>query len=298
MSNNEKWLKKAQKLSIHEKMFQCPICGGAMKVERMASLECENRHCYDISRQGYVNLLNHSSKTKYDKALFEARNTICGSGFFGPMVEAVTNRLIQELKSRESVKPVKLLDAGCGEGSHLSAIGHKLREHPLVPDVLGVGMDIAKEGIVMAAKTSPDSIWCVADLSRSPFADQQFDYILNILSPSNYSEFRRLLASGGSLVKVIPDSLYLQELRTLFYTGTGKENYSNDSTIELFSRHFEQIEAERVQYRVVLDNDQMKQLIRMTPLSWSASPEAIGQMLDEAMEVTADFKILYGWNEG
>ena len=26
----------------------------------------------------------------------------------------------------------------------------------MVPDVLGVGMDIAKEGIVTAAKTSPD----------------------------------------------------------------------------------------------------------------------------------------------
>lgn len=289
---------KAQQLSIQEKIFRCPICGGSMKVERSASLECENRHCYDISRQGYVNLLNHSSRTKYDKALFEARKAISGSGFFDPLVEAVTNRLIWELNSREVKKPIRLLDAGCGEGSHLSAIKRKLGEHSIMPDILGVGMDIAKEGIVMAAKTSPDSIWCVADLSQSPFADRQFDCILNILSPSNYSEFKRLLARGGSLVKIIPDSLYLQELRTLFYTGTGKETYSNDSTIELFSRHFKQVDTERVQYRVVLDTDQMKQLIRMTPLSWNASPEAIGQILGEEMEVTADFMLLYGWNDG
>lgn len=269
-----------------------------MGVERSASLECENRHCYDISRQGYVNLLNHSSRTKYDKALFEARKAISGSSFFDPLVEAVTNRLIQELKPRKSGKPKRLLDAGCGEGSHLSAIKRKLGERSMMPDILGVGMDIAKEGIVMAAKTSPDLIWCVADLSQSPFADQQFDCILNILSPSNYSEFKRLLANGGALVKVIPDSLYLHELRTLFYTGTGKETYSNDSTIELFSRHFEQVNTERVQYRVVLDTDQMKQLIRMTPLSWNASPEAIGQILGEETEITADFMLLYGWNEG
>ena len=166
-------------------------------------------------------------------------------------------------------------------GAHLSAILRKLREQRMVPDVLGVGMDIAKEGIVTAAKTSPDPIWCVADLSQSPFADQQFDYILNILSPSNYSEFRRLLTSDGMLVKVIPGSMYLQELRALFYTGTGKETYSNDGTMELFIRHFERIEFDELRYRVILDSNQMKQLIHMTPLSWSISPEVIERMPDE-----------------
>ncbi|WP_347708149.1 putative RNA methyltransferase [Paenibacillus sp. GM2FR] len=278
-------------------MFRCPICGSSMRVQQLASLVCEKLHSYDISRQGYVNLLSNRSKTKYDKALFEARKMINSSGFFGPMIEGISNRLIrmQSRKPPESGKPLRLLDAGCGEGSHLSAIGRKLFDHPTVPDILGVGMDIAKEGVVMAAKTSPDPIWCVADLSQSPFADQQFDYILNILSPSNYSEFRRLLTSDGMLVKVIPGSLYLQELRALFYTGTGKETYSNDGTMELFSRHFERIEFEEIRYRIMLDSEQTKQLIHMTPLSWSVSPEVIERMSGGEMEVTADFALLYGW---
>lgn len=297
MSRNERLLQKAQWLSKHEKMFRCPICGSSMRVQQLASLVCEKLHSYDISRQGYVNLLSNRSKTKYDKALFEARKMINSSGFFGPMIEGISNRLIrmQSRKPPESGKPLRLLDAGCGEGSHLSAIGRKLFEHPTVPDILGVGMDIAKEGVVMAAKTSPDPIWCVADLSQSPFADQQFDYILNILSPSNYSEFRRLLTSDGMLVKVIPGSLYLQELRALFYTGTGKEMYSNDGTMELFSRHFERIEFEEIRYRIMLDSEQTKQLILMTPLSWSVSPEVIERMSGGEMEVTADFTLLYGW---
>ncbi|MBT2765460.1 methyltransferase domain-containing protein [Paenibacillus sp. ISL-20] len=297
MSRNERLLKKAQWLSMNEKMFRCPICGSSMRVQQLASLVCEKLHSYDISRQGYVNLLSHRAKTKYDKALFEARKMINSSGFFGPLIEGISNRLMrmQKQKLSESGRPLRLLDAGCGEGSHLSAIGHSLREQGHESNVVGVGMDIAKEGVVMAAKTYSDPMWCVADLSQCPFADEQFNYILNILSPSNYSEFRRLLTSDGMLVKVIPGSLYLQELRALFYTGTGKETYSNDGTMELFSRHFERIEFEEIRYRVVLDSEQMKQLINMTPLSWSVSSEVIERMSGGEMEITADFTLLYGW---
>lgn len=222
---------------------------------------------------------------------------ISSSGFFGPLIEGISNRLIQMQKQKlpESGKPLRLLDAGCGEGSHLSAIGHNLQEKGHKPNVIGVGMDIAKEGIAMAAKTYSDPMWCVADLSQCPFADEQFNYILNILSPSNYSEFRRLLTSDGMLVKVIPGGLYLQELRALFYTGTGKETYSNDGTMKLFSRHFERSGFEELRYHVILDSEQVKQLIHMTPLSWSASPEVIERMSDGEMEVTADFTLLYGW---
>ena len=79
-------------------------------------------------------------------------------------------------------------------------------------------------------------------LSQSPFADQQFDYILNILSPSNYSEFRRLLTSDGMLVKVIPGACICRSFALCFIQVQVKSAYSNDGTMELFIRHFERIE--------------------------------------------------------
>ena len=34
----------------------CPVCGGAMRVNSNI-LSCENRHAFDIAKEGYVNLL-------------------------------------------------------------------------------------------------------------------------------------------------------------------------------------------------------------------------------------------------
>lgn len=295
MSKIEKLLQKAKLLSIYEEIFKCPICGCPMKVERLASLVCGKGHCYDISTLGHVNMLSHAVRTKYDKALFESRKRISHSGFFEPMIELITDRILQAQKS--GGEDLRILDAGCGEGSHLTGIADKLAERKLGQNVLGVGMDIAKEGIIMAARTGSEQVWCVADLANSPFADKQFDFIMNILSPSNYAEFGRMLADGGMVVKVIPGKGYLQELRETFYRQTSRENYSNDSTMELFGRHFERIDSERIQYRVNLDSEQKRHLIHMTPLSWGASPEVIGQTLDEEMEVTVDLTVLYGWNK-
>ena len=37
-------------------MLLCPICGGSLEKQTGAYV-CENRHSFDIARQGYVNLL-------------------------------------------------------------------------------------------------------------------------------------------------------------------------------------------------------------------------------------------------
>src|SRR5690606_40580058 len=80
---------------------------------------------------------------------------------------------------------------------------------------------------------SSNSVWIVADLANLPIATTSIDYILNILSPSNYAEFDRLLKKEGKLIKVIPNSDYLKELRGIFYED--KER-SEEHTSELQSR--------------------------------------------------------------
>ena len=68
-----------------------------------------------------------------------------------------------------------------GKGQHLHAILSQL-----LAESVGIGIDLAKEGITAASKAYPGIIWSVADLAAMPFADGQIDTIINILSPANY----------------------------------------------------------------------------------------------------------------
>ena len=177
----------------HASMLQCPLCKSAMQVEASGHVQCEKRHSYDIAKQGYVYLLTKPMQSMYNKELFEARHDVIASGLYDRVQQAVAKYL----------KPGLVLDTGCGEGSHLVRI---LQQRP---DCTGVGIDIAKEAIVAAAKFVAGPIWCVGDLANSPYSSQSFSTVLNFLSPANYDEFKRLLNKTGVVVKVVPEEGYL-----------------------------------------------------------------------------------------
>ncbi len=107
----------------------------------------------------------------------------------------------------------------CGEGSHLQ----RIIEGSNIP-ATGIGLDISKDGILLASKRYENSIWIVGDLAKSPFGDQSFHIILNILSPSNYKEFKRLLVQDGLVIKVVPRPDYLKELREVLYDDMEKKS--------------------------------------------------------------------------
>lgn len=107
--------------------------------------------------------------------------------FFAPLHQAIAD-LISDRKSEKET--LTILDCGCGEGTHLKAVCDLLQEKKTVR---GIGIDIAKDGILRASKNSGGKLWAVADVANAPFQDRQFDVILSIFSPSNYAEFHRLL---------------------------------------------------------------------------------------------------------
>ncbi|MBW8348018.1 methyltransferase domain-containing protein [Bacillus sp. IITD106] len=245
-----------------------------MKIVERKSVVCDQSHTFDIAKQGYVNFLTRPVRSEYGKELFEARKTIIDSGLYKPLHSKI-RAIIGE------VQAPKILDTGCGEGSHLA---HILEE---AIDAVGVGIDIAKEGILSAAKYYDEMIWCVGDLANSPFGAESFDAVLNILSPANYSEFNRLLRSDGLLIKVVPKSGYLKEIRNLYY----KETYSNEQTVERFKENFQLLETFELSYKVPLNEVLVQPLLRMTPLTWNKSDADKEVHLPE---ISIDLEILVG----
>ncbi|WP_342387480.1 putative RNA methyltransferase [Salinicoccus bachuensis] len=264
-------------------MLRCPICGNGMHVEQLKSLVCENSHSFDFAKQGYVNMMTRAVKTQYDRNLFEnRRDFILGSGFYKKMHEEVTG-ILSRLEGGPSV-----LDAGSGEGSHLDRILDG------VDGSVGIGIDIAKEGIMMAAKHYPRSIWFVGDLAKLPLKDGSIGVILNILSPANYAEFNRVLSPDGLVVKVVPESGYLKELRAALYRNTDKETYDNTGTVSLFEENYDMVERVRVTDAVKLDRSALGNLIEMSPLAWNHTSGELDDFIAEEKTVTIDLEILVG----
>lgn len=259
----------------HIAFFACPICQSSMHVYEQDRLVCVANHSFDIAKQGYVNMLTHGATSKYSKSLFESRKAVIDSGIYDVIEAKIAERVV----SANTV-----LDTGCGEGSHLARIMAEKSKG------IGFGIDIAKEGIVAAARHYPQQIWCVGDLAKSPFAPSSFDAILNILSPANYDEFKRLLAPNGCVIKVVPQSGYLQELRAQLYADSSKETYSNEQIVARFRDSFHKVDVERITYTVPLAKELVAALLEMTPMGWHKKDNT-GILLNE---ITIDVEILIG----
>lgn len=282
-----------EQLKKYAHFFSCPVCGGGLAMVAPTSLVCHNRHNFDVAKSGYINLLQRPAKTHYNRELLAARNTIARSGFFTPLLTALSTLLREEI-SRKNRPQTALLDAGCGEGSHLSTLITALRGE-MVTNLIGVGIDLAKEGIQMAAKNNPDLIWCVADLAKLPLQNEQFSAVLNILSPANYREFARVLKGEGLLLKVVPGAKYLTELRTVFFAEKAKKTYSNERVVQHFAKYFPLVARQKVCSRFVVEEAMLKPLLKMTPLSWHVPPEKVEAVATIGLqEVTVEFEVLVG----
>ncbi len=287
MTNKEKSARVVNKVV---EIFRCPICHRSMKVIDFKSLICSNNHTFDFAKQGYVNMLTRPSNQHYDKKLFEARQKIImESNLYSSLHEKVSEIIGEHLD--ESHNPTIIFDAGSGEGSHLQKVIDECRNKKIT----GIGLDIAKEGIIMASKNYYNPIWLVGDLADIPLTNQSCQVILNILSPANYTEFKRVLAPEGIIVKIVPRPNYLKELREVIFTDSNKRTYTNEETKALFKQNFQLVSDFRFTYFKELEQTEILNLIQMSPLTWNAEKEQIDSFLNrDSTEITVDLDILIG----
>lgn len=246
----------------------CPVC--LKKINRIGNTyKCINNHCFDISKEGYVNLLLNSKNSGDNKEMIKNRSSFLNKGYY----EKLRSKIIEVIKKLDINN---ILDVGCGEGYYDRGIKDSV-------DVEMFGLDISKEACIKASKMNKDILYVVASSNKMPFMDCEIDLLLNIFAPHYENEFTRVC--NKYILKVIPNKEHLIELKQLLY-----ENVQIKEEKKLNFLKFKEILCEQVKYQVVVDD--LFELFKMTPYFYKSKYDEQLFESNNNKLVTCDFTIL------
>ncbi|HEU6039130.1 methyltransferase domain-containing protein [Streptococcus pneumoniae] len=262
--------------------FACPICQENLTLLE-TNFKCCNRHSFDLAKFGYVNLAPQIKQSaNYDKENFQNRQQILEASFYQAILDAVSDLLAS------SKTTTTILDIGCGEGFY----SRKLQESH--SEKTFYAFDISKDSVQIAAKSEPNWAvnWFVGDLARLPIKDASMDILLDIFSPANYGEFRRVLSKDGILIKVIPTENHLKEIRQRVQDQLTNKEYSNQDIKEHFQEHFTILSSQSASLTKTITAEQLQALLSMTPLLFHVDQSKIDW--SQLTEITIEAEILVG----
>ncbi|VOR10114.1 23S_rRNA m1G745 methyltransferase [Streptococcus pneumoniae] len=262
--------------------FACPICQENLTLLE-TNFKCCNRHSFDLAKFGYVNLVPQIKQSaNYDKENFQNRQQILEAGFYQAILDAVSDLLAS------SKTTTTILDIGCGEGFY----SRKLQESH--SEKTFYAFDISKDSVQIAAKSELNWAvnWFVGDLARLPIKDANMDILLDIFSPANYGEFRRVLSKDGILIKVIPTENHLKEIRQRVQDQLTNKEYSNQDIKEHFQEHFTILSSQTASLTKTITAEQLQALLSMTPLLFHVDQSKIDW--SQLTEITIEAEILVG----
>lgn len=262
-------------------LFRCPICSAPLEREEHA-YRCPNRHCYDIAKEGYVNLLpankKHARDPGDDREMAAARTRFLEGGHYAPLRETLCCLIAPR-------RPQVLLDSGCGEGWYTAGICGALQAQGLACRTAGV--DLSRSALKKAARRAKQAEFAVASVYHLPVEDNAADVLLNCFAPLALEEFRRVLRPGGAYLYVVPGARHLWELKQVLYD----EPYENPEEETPYGG-FVYEDIVPVEFAMELDAAALADLFRMTPYYWK-TPRAGSQRLAqlEHLTVTASFRV-------
>ncbi|RLC78755.1 MAG: hypothetical protein DRI81_06180 [Chloroflexi bacterium] len=272
----------------------CPVCE-AQLAQVGATLKCPQAHSFDIAREGYVNLLLSSGKRPKivgdTKEMLRARRDFLARGFYGPLSDALNERIHNHLAG--DVSSACIADVGCGEGYYIGRLKRHLGSRPGFDHLCYFGLDVSKEAARLAAKRYQDICFIVASVNRKLlFSGGSVRVLTNVFAPRNVVEFDRVLAQDGVLLIVIPNPRHLASLRSRLDL-LSIEPDKRDKVIEQFAGPFRLAGEHTVEREMGLEGDALLALVQMTPNYWHISSEALDGVKDMGpVQTEASFTIL------
>jgi len=257
----------------------CPVCNLPL-TKNNTSWQCENKHSFDVARQGYVNLLTvdrkHAKHPGDTKEQVAARKAFLDGGFYSPIAKTVID-LVQPLA------PKSVLDAGCGEGYYLTQLQNEL------PQAEFAGIDISKDAVRFAAVRNKNALWLTATAAALPFPDGSFDGIISMFALTVQEEFVRVLSQNGWYLQVIAGPEHLMGLKNIIYP----EILRKEKTIHPEFEGFRLTETRTLEFTFMVDcNEQVRNLLSMTPHFWRISKEG-AQRLANTQSLTDTAQVIF-----
>lgn len=253
----------------------CPICKDEL-TRNSNFVSCKLGHSFDISKEGYINLLLVNHKKTHDpgdnKEAVIARQNFLNNGFFIPLSNEIS-KIVSKMCNSNSV----ILDAGCGTGYYISNIRCGSQK---------IGVDISKFAIKEAAKKYKDIEFLVTSIFNLPIKSNSIDCILNIFAPKANDEFMRVLKNNGIIVEVIPGTLHLLELKQCLY----EKIHYNRIDIKKFDAQC--IFEHELTYKCNVKHNDLVQLFNMTPYAFKTSQNDKEKLNNiDNIDLTFDFII-------
>ena len=237
----------------------CPICGQVLqRYDR--EYRCENRHSFDIARQGYVNLLTvqqkkslHPGDTREQVA---SRRSFLETGFYAPIAQALCDT------ARELGAQGPILDVGCGEGYYSAALADALAAEL-------TGLDISKEAVRFAAAKYKNARWLCATAAHLPVADDAAGTLTSLFALTMPEEFKRVLKPDGLYFQVLAAQDHLLGLKSIIYPELKFKE--KDSVPEIPG--FQLVKTLPIRFSFTAEGDQVQNLLSMTPHVYRISKE-------------------------
>ena len=263
------------------KFFTCPICKSPFE-QKDRSLVCPNRHCFDLSKKGYVNLLRPSKSGSVrhgdDKLMVAARSAFLGAGFYDTLRDTLTEKILTHAKEN-----TVLLDAGCGEGFYTSHIRQAIGENASV-----YGIDVSRDAVHAASVRDKNLRLAVASIFDLPVPSESIDILVNLFAPYDAGEFSRVLKDGGCLILVGAGERHLMGLKEVLYENP----YLNPGRADLPTQ-MKEIDRQRLTYTITVDGEEaIEALFSMTPYYWRTSESDHAKLKSiQSLTTEVDFDI-------
>lgn len=263
-------------------IFCCPVCGERME-QKDREYRCRRGHCFDVAKEGYVNLLpanhRHSVSPGDDREMVTARTRFLDGGWYEPLRSALC-----QMAENIPGEGKKLLDAGCGEGYYTAALSSAMLKH----NGYAAGVDLSKAAAKKAAKRCPGAEIAVSSVYRLPVINETVDILVDCFSPLALDEYRRVLRPGGVFLYVVPGPRHLWELKKVLYD----EPYENGEKQEEYPG-FKLLAVEPVETEFTLNRtEDIQALFHMTPYTWKTPKDGSDRLAElERLNVTAQFRV-------